>query len=511
LDNLIADGGKFIADYRTKNVPLLAEAQKTESRRISHNYSITFLDTINWFHTSLAKLGDTVGLEKLSMPASDASAQDWEIYCSRDVDVLRLTFETFIRFIKEENFGNFAPTLAKQALNAYRHRFMPFEIQIHTKQSVIDLERLSYCGGRTECFFLGEETTETVYKLDINSQYPYVMRNGYFPCKLLGIRYWLDEDYFNHLPKNVTFIVDCVVETSVPCIPYRMANHLCFPVGTFRCALCEPEYRLALEEGCAITIKRVIYYESAPLFQQWVDEMYSLRKVYRAQGNEQYQYFCKLLMNSLYGKFGQRTDEWEPIAECDPLDNYVRNYIDMESGEEHNVKAIGGVLFEKRGWKEGFDTLVGIASFVTSYARAYLWKLICRAGIDNVYYCDTDSLFVNGQGLAKLIYRIDESELGYLKVEAKTDYLHIYNLKDYEFGTEIKIKGVSKKAIKLDGHTYLCEQWEHLSGALRKGHLETVMVHQQQKVLQREYKKGVIQPNGRVTPFELLNGQILDV
>ncbi|MCK9593786.1 MAG: hypothetical protein M0Q91_17440, partial [Methanoregula sp.] len=253
------------------------------------------------------------------------------------------------------------------------------------------------------------------------------------------------------------------------------------------------------------------YYETPPLFKQWVDEMYATRKRYRAEGNDQYQYFCKLLMNSLYGKFGQRTEEWIPIGECDPAENYVRIYIDGDSGEEHNVKALGGVLWEKAGWKEGFDSMVAVASFVTSYARAYLWKLIRRAEIRNCYYCDTDSLFVNGQGLARLVYRIDPDELGYLKLEDTTDDLHIYNLKDYRFGEEVKIKGISKKAVKVGEKTYLTEQWEHLSGALRKNHLETVMVYPQQKILTRQYNKGVIEPDGRVTPFHLISGQISSV
>ena len=393
--NLIADGGKFIADYRFKKCPPEDSGGKENCTSDSKSYSITFLDTLNWFHTSLKKLGETVGIAKMEMPVETDSLDDWYTYCMRDVDVLRVTFETFLRFLKDGDFGNFGSTLAKQALNAYRHRFMDHPIEIHTNPKAIELERQSYFGGRTECFFIGKIDHEPLFKLDINSQYPYVMRNNLFPRKLIGFRHWLDEEYFSSIQGKHTFIADCVVETAVPCVPFRFNKRLCFPVGSFRTTLCEPEYRLALEECAKLTVKRIAYYETAPLFRRWVDEMYETRKRYRHDGNEQYQYFCKLLMNSLYGKFGQRTEEWLEIGDCDPAENYVRTYIDADTDEEHEIKAIGGKLLERSGWKEGFDTFVAVASFVTAYARTYLWKLIRRAGIETVYYMDTDSLLVN--------------------------------------------------------------------------------------------------------------------
>ena len=511
LKSIIADGGKWISDHakEIKKDAVLEDGVGRNGR--NPRYSLMILDTLNWFKSSLAALGETLGLSKLEFPGESVDWEEWVTYCRRDVEVLRLAFERYCAFLSDNDMGNFGVTLAKQSLNAYRHKFMTAEIQVHDTWKAINLERSAYFGGRTECFFIGHQSNEPLYKVDINSQYPYVMRNFAYPTQLIGVRALVPYEWWTHNREHATFIADCDVETAVPCVPHRFDDHLCFPTGSFHSALCEPEYTLALRMGAQLKIRKIAFYEKAVIFREWVDAMYGMRKRFKAEGNDQYQFFTKILMNSLYGKFGQRVEEWLAIETCDPEENWYRVFIDAETGKVHTCKALGGQILEKQGWKEGWDTFVAIAAFVTSYARAYLWRLIHRAGIGNVYYCDTDSLILNGQGYARLIYRVDPTELGYLKLEETSSQIHIYNLKDYEFAGDVKIKGVSKKAVKVGEQTFICEQWEHLTGAIHNGRAEEVRVNKVEKVLQRVYKKGLIQENGRVKPFELSNGVLQSV
>ena len=508
LTNIINDQGKFIAEYKKEKEPPPLEEGKRRRTVRTPAYYITILDTLNWFKSSLAQLGKTLGVEKLLMPVDPALSDSWVEYCKRDVEILRLAFESYVQFLRSQNMGNFAHTLAKQAMNAYRHAFMRHEVWIHTNPKAIELERNSYYGGRTDCYFIGCRKNDVFYKLDINSQYPYVMRENRFPSSLMGFRHIVDQEYFSSLPSNVTFIALCDVETKVPCIPHRFKNRLCFPVGSFQSALCEPEYRLAQREGASLKIRSIAYYKSEPLFREWVDSMYALRNRFKREGNEQYQYFVKLLMNSLYGKFGQRTETWEAIGSIDPSENWVREIVDYDTNQTQTIKALGGTLWEKTGWKEGFDTFVAVASFVTSYARAYLWFLMRKAGLENCFYSDTDSLIVNCEGYENLKPYCDKSRLGFLKLESLDFKLTIHNLKDYSFAGENVLKGVPRKAVPLDENSYQCETWEHLAGALRKGHYEEVQVLQTVKKLSRVYEKGAVQPDGRTAPFDLRNGEL---
>ena len=45
---------------------------------------------------------------------------------------------------------------------------------------------------------------------------------------------------------------------------------------------------------------------------------------------------------------------------------------------------------------------VHLAAYITAGARSMLCRAIVIAGPENVYYCDTDSLFVNAEGFRRL-------------------------------------------------------------------------------------------------------------
>ncbi len=287
LTGLIHEQGKFIADYKKEESELNDEIERRSRKKRNAVYYLTVLDTLNWFKSSLAELGKTLKIDKLTMPTDGELNDNWITYCRRDVLILRNAFECFVKFLQDNDMGNFAPTLAKQASNAYRHRFMKHPIWIHTNERAIALERDAYYGGRTDCYYIGREAKGVYYKLDINSQYPFVMRENRYPSQLMGYRAVVDREYFENPPKNTTFIALCDIETNVRCVPHRYNNRLCFPVGKFTSALCEPEYRIAERAGATLSVRRIAYYHTEPLFTEWVDAVYAMRRRFKAEGNKQ--------------------------------------------------------------------------------------------------------------------------------------------------------------------------------------------------------------------------------
>ncbi len=83
-----------------------------------------------------------------------------------------------------------------------------------------------------------------------------------------------------------------------------------------------------------------------------------------------------------------------------------------------------------------------------------LLSYIEKANWHNVVYCDTDSLIVNNAGYNSLIHYIDDKELGALKVEQQSYYVHIHGPKDYEFGAISRHKGISAKAIQTNANNW---------------------------------------------------------
>jgi len=147
------------------------------------NYTITALDTLNIWRMSLADLGAQVKLPKLRMPVFGQSPKRDDAYCRRDVRVIMRACLGWWDFLKRHDLGSFAPTLASQSLRAFRHRFMTHKVFIDANEDALALARKAYMGGRVECYRIGR-VEGPIYRLDINSQYPSVMRDGLMPTVL---------------------------------------------------------------------------------------------------------------------------------------------------------------------------------------------------------------------------------------------------------------------------------------------------------------------------------------
>jgi len=468
------------------------------------NSSICFLDNMNYFNVSLAELGKSIGLEKLPMPSLDACDGDWLKYCQRDVEIMVTAWQHLRQFIIDHELGSFAKSIPAQALNAYRHRFMPIQIGIHDNHEAVELERQAYFGGRVECFRLGQCSGDTFYKLDINSMYPYVMAQGLYPTRILGVRKSPSIEYLISIIKKKAVIARVILQTPEPCFPVRYNDKLCFPIGRFETTLATPELELALNKGYVKSCYKVVIYEKANLFRHYVNYFYNLRLKYRAERNTAFEYICKIMLNSLYGKFGQKLEVWEKVGEFpNEPDGYWREYDDVDKAW-YSYRSINGVRERATGFDEGYNTFVAIPAHVTSYARVYLWKLIQKGGLENVYYSDTDSLIVNSTGLDHLRCYCEASTLGALKIESKGSALTINNAKDYILDGEHKQKGIRKDALKVGENEFRQVKFRRLRGAIHEGDINRVTTSMVTKKLKQTYDKGVIDSYDVVSPFILL-------
>jgi hypothetical protein len=162
-----------------------------------------------------------------------------------------------------------------------------------------------------------------------------------------------------------------------------------------------------------------------------------------------------------------------------------------------------GVREIKEGFKESRHSFPAIASHVTAFGRLALWRYIVKAGVANVFYCDTDSLLTNEIGLARLKADIDLTRLGSLSIDGEYDSVNIKGLKDYEFDNTKRLKGIRLGAVQLDEVTYKQESWQSLKTALANPEPGTFVVKIIEKKLNRDYRKGNVSTNGLVTPLVL--------
>lgn len=465
--------------------------------------TIICLDNMNFFNSSLADLGASIGIAKLKMPAADAPFSEWETYCRRDVEVMVKAWALWRSFLKDNDLGNFGLTLASQSLNAFRHRFMRHKIYVHNNTAAIQLEREAYHGGRTEAFQIGTLPRGNYHYLDVNSMYPSVMRDFKLPTRLRELTGRISLDLLGRYLKHSCVIAKVRVRTRENVYAVVQNSRLVFPVGTFTTTLTSRELSHALGKGHILAVESACIYESDFIFREYVDFFYTERLRYKKDGNPEYAQCCKLLLNCLYGKFGQKQDVWEKIGEYPDAENKVWEEIDAVTFERSSFRLLNGLLEKRVGFEEGFNAFVAVAAHVTADARMKLWDYMSEVGLDNVYYCDTDSIFTNDVGLERAAKFRRDGELGYLSLKRSDTSLAIYGAKDYQFGASTVIKGIRAGAESLGNATFRQTRFEGFLGAWRNGRLNKQVIAPVDKRLKRIYHKGNVSITGRVEPFDI--------
>lgn len=466
------------------------------------NISIQVLDSGNIIKQPLADLGDTIGLQKLEVSFGSVSTHELAVYCERDTEILERWYCSYLDFIEEENLGCFKPTLASQAFEAFTHRFMSHDIFIHDNMKVYDLERRSYKGGRTECFYIGEKFGERFTLLDVNSMYPYVMREFSYPTKLKHFHTTPSLSSLRYALKDSCVIADVTIEIDEPVFAYR-TERICFPTGRFRLSLTTEELKYVLQHGTIHKVHEFATYEHEKIFVDYVDFFYNLKVYAKQTGNKVKYLLAKLFMNSLYGKFGQNGIERIHHGESSTQNVFIEDCVRASDGKHFQLIHMGGEVWEMKQEGESLHSFPAIAAHVTANARLHLWECMQDAGRENCYYGDTDSLIVNDTGRERLTHRIDKETLGALDIQEEATVLHIRGPKDYIFGNKEKIKGIRKKAKNIAPNTFQQQQFLKTRSLARGGITQGAAIRTVTKHLTREYKKGVIQPDGRVTPFKL--------
>lgn len=464
--------------------------------------SIQFLDTLNLWRVPLAEIGRKVGMRKYSMPTTWANRERADRYCRRDVTIVWTALLTWWRFLRAHDLGNAAATLAGQAFTSYRHRFMPARIFIDANEQATALARRAYVGGRTECFRLGM-IDEPGVTLDVNSMYPAVMRTLQCPTRLLTFRTTATLADLERYLQQYALVADVTLNTEEPAYPHLVDGRLCFPVGRFRQALATPELARAVSLGHVERVHELAIYERAELFREWVEWGWVTRLAARRRGDTLEDWLMRMLMNSLYGKFGQRGRQWEMAGLADDVKVASLTSWDADLGAWRHVRQLGRELQELVDKGEAINSMPAIAAHVTSAGRVMLWDDICAAGREHVHYCDTDS--IKGARIIEehLRHRIAAAELGMLKVEERWRWHVINGLKDYVSPTKARRKGVRSNAESNDGVAFAQLQWHGWAGSIARGRLTEPTTTTVVKVLSGAYTKGRVGQDGLIEPLRL--------
>ena len=465
--------------------------------------TITIVSLTNYYMASVKELGRMIGKPKLEVNLNKINKDTLSIYCFRDVEICVDSFELWYSFIAKNDLGNFSLSRAGQSMKAFRHRFMHHKIYCHSDKMIRDMEGKASFGGRTEAFQLGKITGGPFVDLDINSMYPFIMQSKLLPVKAIDYYINISRTDCKEILVKYGGIVDATVNVDIPIFPIRIKNRVMFPVGTFRTTLCTESIKEAIKRGFIKRIHSMIVYEMDYIFKDFIDYFYSIRLKAKKEGNIPWDKICKLLMNSLYGKWGQYSPLEVSRSDC-PKDNYSRFTIyDPITGKMDIVTEIFGTRIIEKGKKPSNQSVISIPAHVTDYGRIILWNIMEGIGREKIIYCDTDCVKIRKKHLPYVKYPISDSELGALKTESAYNNLVIRGLKDYQNDFVSKTKGIPRTAHTENKIDYSYDQFQRMKYHMKENISDYFVIRPVVKHMSGVYTKGKVNKDGSISPWTL--------
>lgn len=250
-----------------------------------------------------------------------------------------------------------------------------------------------YYGGRVQCFEKGY-IKGPLGVWDIRSAYPRAMldKHPYDPS-------YLELAYPKIVQGADMVTLDCI---SVGALPFRNERGVInYPRDNVRRRyhVTGWEVLAATDTGSLHEVEFInaIRFGGLQDFSVYINHFYNLRKDHRAAGRDADAFFAKILMNSLYGKFGANPENYGNFM-CVPWD-------EKQSLEDPNCDhtsklchcyTFNGMLGKHAVVRKNLDTWqehfinVATAASITGWVRAYLWRGL--NGSDKPVYCDTDCI-----------------------------------------------------------------------------------------------------------------------
>ena len=365
-------------------------------------------------------------------------------YLKTDVRVL---FDLVSQFRK---VAGGALTIASNALkNAKTQGVNPGR----TNKRFDDEMREFYFGGRTECFKPG--THENIGVVDIVSSYPKAMMQDHATgSERITTRQSDALDHMSYDDINRAFIeIECHSKGAFPKRAKDGGLHFPHTFDVFK--VTGWEYNCALKHNL-ISETKIISVTSfidkinfAPYIKKW----FEFKKSHNKDTDPINYTIGKIMMNSLYGKLAQNPLKYydykicEGSIPCDDDDGW-EIYSEFNNKRVHRREALWNYV-NKYGadWvKRPLFYNVASGASVTGYARAALLDAFHIVGMDNVIYCDTDSISLTGKTWKKLSMG---NKLGQWEFEGEAEIGHFAGKKLYGMKMKEKDKKTGKQKLKI--------------------------------------------------------------
>jgi len=392
-------------------------------------------------------------------------------YCELDCVSLHEILTKFSNLIFNEFKQDPIKSLSLPALamRIWKTSFMPKDSVYQLTGQPQELITRSYTGGAVDVYIPKNKNNEILYDYDVNSLYPSVMKNNLMP---VGKPVPFEGNIRDVEPGAFGFFF-CEITTpdylEHPILQRRIktANGIrtIAGLGSWSGWIFSEEMDNAIKYGYQFNIIKGYQFDKADIFSKYIDYLYNIRLQYPK--GDAMNLTAKLLMNSLYGKFGMKT-EYTKIEVLENNQQLLNKYIDKFGTDINDIIHLDDKIilvlkinkFKPSDIKEALprsdsdnfshqvDVNVAIASAITAYARIKMSTFKNNPDF-TLYNSDTDNIVINKQLPEHLIGK----ELGQMKLEhiiKKAVFLapKVYGLIEDNGNEIIKAKGLTKDSIK---------------------------------------------------------------
>lgn len=460
------------------------ECVNPDAEKKTWKYLFTFRDSCRLLTGSLASLGKNlcpelggkgdfkpalVKLENIEEKRTEALE-----YMKQDIRLLGgILLKAQDIYYKQYNLDiNNWVTISSLALGIYRKQFLePYTKAADDYIAILNMNqdsfiRKGYYGGHTDVYI---PYGENLYYYDVNSLYPYIMKEYDIPS---GKPTWhrdLTEAKLDDLFGYIEAYIHCPSSIKRPFLPImRDDKTLLFPTGKWVGTYYSEELKYAATLGYEILpLSGYLFKRRSSPFKGYVTNLFEERSKAKREKNDSLNFIYKLLMNSLYGRFGINpiNTKTDIVYSEDEYNRRVTKdaHIDARLLDENTYLMIyySNVKNTLDQWKPPHNSAVQISAAITANARIHMYRHISR---DDCYYTDTDSVVLGSPIEDDML---SETELGKFKLEDRIKEGYFLAPKSYCYLPMPKEKDEAKGDVKPGTELVKGEQFDNVVAVMK--------------------------------------------
>lgn len=472
LPVMLAERGWVISSHNlASEAPWAVLRKGTRTLRLADSHSL--------LPYPLAAIGAAIGMRKPPLPANDDTEQAWAARCEADAAILLEAVIEVMDWWDQHKLGHFSITGPRTGFNAMRHMCVKRDgydpvalqtgpggawVQHGDGHVVIDpdpdarmFERSTLYQGRRDAWRVGTQPRGAYLEVDMHRAHLSVCATQRLPCRRGNPfpRLELDSPLID--AENIGIIADVVIESDSTLYPVRTKAGIIHPTGRFATRLAGPEIKLARDRGELREINAGWFYRMSYHMQPWGQWAERVLTAPAGQHPPAAVMAVKAWSRSVPGTWAARTSRIV-MEGTSPVTGWLAEPgVYGETMDPCTIVHMAGRMQLQVRDQEADDSFPAVLSFIQSYVRVALGRMIEKVPEHRLVTCSTDSVIVDSTGWApREVRKLRRGQLldrARQDAEGLTCYLaeaaHPFTLAVKAVAAEIRV--LSPQHVRMDG------------------------------------------------------------